>query len=878
MLKIVFTGWVTLLLLFSGCNRFSQEHENPLKYIPEDAPVILTTNNLLSLWNTYAQSSIWSIRNENPDFQKVYREMMELQLLAEENPGIKNTFSDGKITLAVSVSNNYKASLLLAAKTSLATNQIEQLVRSEFSNLASVTQESYLDTPYYSIVFSDRDAILYYAVRNGVLLMSYDASAIERAFQQYVMKRSILDNPGFEEVNETAGQFSEGNVYLNFKKIHRLLLSGTYSQYGELIQQLDSFAGWAALDLTARKDKLILNGFTQSDSTHYLNSFKHDPGSTDLQNMIPSSAAIAVLQNYHSGEVHYNQAKTHNAFASVNNKFNLQDNFFNWYSGSNVLILDNAPLSNLPDKTAAIFLADDSKKAYQGLEAMASKTGNDFYDRTGDDGKRIIRIPSETLMEASFGKMFTHFESPYFTVHENLVIAAPSLTHLTETLRKIENEDVIAHDDTFQSLSPGISENSNLVLYLNMRHAMQQGSDMNPALKETFERNQSAFAQFSGLAVTFARDGDLFFTNMYSSAGEALKAKKEKSWELKLDAKVVGEPQIVRDHLSAEKRIIAFDALNNMYFISHDGKVLWKHTLSGRPLSKVHLVDAYSNNKVQYLLNTENHIYLIDVLGRDVGKFPVKLPAKATNGIAVFDYHDYRMLFAGNDRKIYNYDIEGNPVKGWSEPHAPGKVTVPLQHHVYNGRDYIFGQTENGKVLVLNRRGTTRINVQAQLVSTPKSEIYLNRTNSKAPFITTEVSGAIKYLKLNGSVLETVFDRFSNDHYFFYARFNDDRHYDFMYFDKGNLVVFDRFKNVLMEKRFGEEVFTKPKAVRYNQKTALKFTSLSSEQCYLITQEGLVEEVTGLKATTTFDIGKLKQYGKTSVIAGDGEKLVKYIL
>lgn len=878
MLRIVFTGWVSLLLLFSACSQFEKDQENPLKYIPEDAPVILTTNNFLSLWNTYAQSSVWSIRDENPDFEKVYKEMMELQLLADQNPRIKKTFNSGKITMAVSVSNNYKASLLLAAQTSLTTDLIERTIRSDFSNLASVTQQTQHEKPYYSIIFSERDAILYFAINNGVLLLSYDAEVIEEAFKQYEMKQSIMDEPDFKKVSKTSGHFSEGNVYLNFKKIHRLLLSDTYAHYGNLIGQLESFAGWAALDLTARKDKLILNGYTQCDSTNYLNNFKYNPGSIDLQNIIPSSAAIAIMHNYHNKAAHYKQLKKDKEFIDLDNKFNLKENLFRWYSGKYALVLDNSRLKNLPDKSAAIFLAEDSEQVYQGLESIASKTGNDFYDKTGDDGKRIIRIRSGTLMEEAFGKMFMHFKSPYFTVHENLVIASASLTHLTETLRKLENEDVIANDDTYQSISSGITPNSNVVLYLNIKHALKQGKAMNPSLKKTIERNKTAFNQFSGLTATFSRDGDLFFTNLYSSAGEALKTKKEKSWELKLDAKVIGEPQIVNDHLSAEKRIIAFDALNNMYFISHDGKILWKHTLSGRPLGKVHLVDAYSNNKVQYLLNTENHIYLIDVLGRDVGDFPVKLPVKATNGAAVFDYHDYRIVLAGSDRKIYNYDIEGKSVKGWSKANTPGKITVPLQHYIYNGRDYIFAQTDNGKVLILNRRGNIRVNVHEQLISAPQSQVYVNRTNNKAPFITTEISGAIKYLKLSGSILETLFDRFSNEHHFFYERFNDDRHYDFIYFDKGNLVVYDRFKNILAENQFGEDIFTSPKIVRYNQKTALKFTSLSSEQCYLFTQEGLVEEISGLRATTSFDIGKLKQYGKTIVIAGNSEKLIKYIL
>jgi len=693
-----------------------------------------------------------------------------------------------------------------------------------------------------------------------------------------VMKRDLASQKDFRDVRSTAGQYSDGTVYLNFSNLPHLLLGGSKKEYSGLIEQLSGLTGWAALDVSAKKDKLVLNGFTRADTASHLQGFGREASNLPIQNITPSSAAVVLAQNYSSGTSCYRHLKQKGHLPSVASRFDVESGFFEWFTGKSLLIFDDAPLNSLPDKTAAIFLADDADKALRGIEKLAKATGESFYDKTGDDGKRVIRIPSSTLLPSLFGDLYQHLTSPYFTVHNDLVLASSNLNHLLETLRKIENNDVLASEDTYQTLAPGLSNSGNLMLYVNMSKALPLAAGINNNLKASFEKNRGAWEQLSGLTAEFSYADEYYFMSLFASSGEALRSSRESSWDISLDAKVVGQPQIVNDHLSAEKRIIAFDALNNMYFISHDGEILWKHTLSGRPMGRVHQVDAYGNNKVQYLLNTENHIYLIDVLGRDVDNFPVKLPTKATNGIAVFSYNDHRLVYAGSDQKIYSYDIEGKPVSGWKTPAAAGKITTPLQHHVYSGRDYIFAQADNGKVMIMNRRGETRVKIQQPLASAVNSAIYINRTNSKAPFITTEISGALKYLKLNGNTGETSFERFSNEHYFFYERYNEDRHYDFIYFDRGNMVVYDRFKNVLFENNFGEQVYTAPSVTTYNKSTAIKLTSLSAETCILVTSSGVDEAVTGLKATTPFDIGKLKQYGKTAIIAGDDNKLVKYIL
>jgi hypothetical protein len=869
---------VTVVMFFASCDEFSQQSADPLNYIPEDSPLILETNNLLPVWNTYAQSSIWGVRKENKGFNRIYRQMQQLVKLGEKHPKIASAFAGNKTFIATTVDGDFQANLLLSTASSLSFKDIESIIQNDFGSKASITHKSHLEIPVHQIIFSEEDAVLNFAFESGVLLLSYDFKTITRALEQSIKKSHLPKNNRFAEIRSTSGEYSDGTLLVNFSKLPNLLLSGSYSKYSDLMESLSAFAGWAALDLTAKKDKLILNGFTMADSSDYLSAFAEEGFAMKPQNHIPASAALAVIQNFDSGEAWMRHLQKKSRFDEASRKFKANENLFQNLSGKSILILDQSALNNVSNNTSVVLYTGNGAAALKGIEQMAKRTGKSFYDKTGDDGKRVLRMPSEDFFRNLFGKLFTNIESPYFTIHEDLLIASSNLNHLLETLRKIENNDVLANDDTFSSLSNGFSGNANLMVYARMQPALQLASGMNKNIEKAYRENTSALENIAGFTAEFSNTGKYHFTSIYASSGEKLRSTQESSWELKLDAEVIGTPQIVNDHLSTEKRIIAFDALNNMYFISHDGKILWKHTLSGRPLGKVHEVDAYSNNKVQYLLNTENHLYLIDVLGRDVENYPVKIDAKATNPVAVFNYNGYRLMLAGADQKIYAYDIEGNEVAGWEKPRTPGEVVTPMQHLVFAGRDYLFATAKNGNLLIANRRGNTRVSMRDKIVNAYHSRIFVNRTNSKAPFITTGISGALKYIKLNGRTAETKFEQFSNDHYFFYERFNEDRHYDFIYFDKGRVVIYDRFKNVLYENNFGDHVYTQPEIISYRNNTALKFTSLSDSKCYLITKDGLVEDISGPETTTSCAVGQLKRYGKTTVIAGNEKKLVKYLL
>jgi hypothetical protein len=132
----------------------------------------------------------------------------------------------------------------------------------------------------------------------------------------------------------------------------------------------------------------------------------------------------------------------------------------------------------------------------------------------------------------------------------------------------------------------------------------------------------------------------------------------------------------------------------------------------------VELVDRYKNGKFQMLLNTAGKIYQIDRLGRDVEGFPLALKGTACAPLSVFDYdkkRDYRVLVPMSDGGSLNLSVEGKPVQGWSpeKGRSPAIAAVTLVRT--KGKDFLVVPTADGRVTVLDRRGTVRYNSKLKM-------------------------------------------------------------------------------------------------------------------------------------------------------------------
>src|SRR5690606_36669576 len=182
-------------------------------------------------------------------------------------------------------------------------------------------------------------------------------------------------------------------------------------------------------------------------------------------------------------------------------------------------------------------------------------------------------------------------------------------------------------------------------------------------------------------------------------------------WTTALPAPLASPPVLVKDHLSKTLQILAQDKDHRISLISCTGKVLWQRQLDGPLIGGVEQIDRYRNDKLQLLLNTAGKVYQIDRLGRDVEGFPVTLKTPASAALNVFDYEgkkDYRILVPIVDGGVLNLGADGRAVQGWEPERLPSPALAPVKHVRLKGKDFLVIAQRNGKVAVLDRRGTER--------------------------------------------------------------------------------------------------------------------------------------------------------------------------
>ncbi len=373
----------------------------------------------------------------------------------------------------------------------------------------------------------------------------------------------------------------------------------------------------------------------------------------------------------------------------------------------------------------------------------------------------------------------------------------------------------------------------------------------------------------------------MFYTSMYIKYNPSYIQEDYAIWKVTLEDEITGQPYFVKDHRTNTLKIVVFDKSNQMYLIDHNGKILWKRLIGETVISDVHLIDYYRNGKLQYLFNTEDHIYLIDLKGRDVEDYPVRLPGKATNGIAVFDYDgdkNYRIMLAMEDNRIYNFDKKGIPVQGWKKPLAKNQVEDPVQHIRAFNKDYIVITDIIGNIRICNRRGEDRIILKEPLINASNSVFYENNTNSsKGAMLTTDETGKLTYVNTNGRINQTDFGAFSPKHHFLYEDFDRNGHKDFIFLDKNQLYVFDRFKNPIMSFEFKNEIGSSPVIIPLSKsESIIGIVSDATKKIYLFDKDGDLLSTPDMVGKTQILVGSLLNNGQLNIITGSGNTLYNY--
>ncbi len=893
-----------------------QEQEIPktIKVIPADAAVIIQTKDLPLLMqklNTSVfKNKFLSVTNWEDFFNNI--EFVDSLLKAKRE--IRNAFSGNEFICSGHLAAKNKLDFLFVLSINEDNeDKIQAYIAELVSERAAIMQRSYEGYNVYDLAFFDEESknkSFSYAFAKGYFIFSFSKILTEEAIRTLNSGVSLISDKAYSKLAQSAGKNVDANIFINYKYFSKNLKNLVNPKNSNFFQFADHFASWTVFDLKLKKTAILMSGLSYSDDSlnNYLNVFAgQDNVENDFLEVLPENTSAFFALNFNDNQTfktnYINYLKKSRKYRRVqlkldefkkDYKLDLAKTFYENIEGAiSISNVQQRPSEKeqqhlgffqLKDEEDFALILDEINKQKPVADSIVITTQNSLIVIDNEKDIKIKKFPISQIFPLLYGKIFNPLEANFYIIVNDYLIVAKSTNLLKQYYKQIKQGLTLAKNKDFALFANSVSSESNIFLYANFYHSKSLfKTELTTKLSKIYNKNTDKFDELQAVSLQFGLENELFFTNIYLNYNPASKKETKSAWEVRLDTLVNMKPQIVKNHYTGNMEVLVQDAANNLILIGTNGKILWKRHLPGKILGKVHQIDFYKNNKLQLLFNTRKYIFLIDRNGKDVENYPIKFKSPATNGLLVLDYEgkkNYRIFVACENKNVYLLNKNAGKVAGWQFEKTLGTVRLPIQYFNYDGKDYLVF-ADNKKVYILNRRGQTRIELKSQFVKSKKSAFYFDKGISpeNARFVTTNNTGVVYFIYMNGAVKKMTLDEFSSNHNFKYADLYGNGKKYFIFTDDTRLIVFNHDKSVRFEQKFDGALNNSLNLYSVVGKSKLIGVAVNSaNKIYLLSPSGKTIKGFPMQGYGAYSISKLniKATGLNLLVGGNDQFLYNY--
>lgn len=318
----------------------------------------------------------------------------------------------------------------------------------------------------------------------------------------------------------------------------------------------------------------------------------------------------------------------------------------------------------------------------------------------------VYQFPLRKIHYLLAGNTFKHSDVRYAAIIEDRMVSANSQSAVTRYIDDVMNASFLKDDPNFKEFKASINDSYNYLLVAGIKG----NEDLISQLlldSNSNARKDNNFYSYSGIASMVAgSDAGLIHSFYISNAQEDSLSKLAPDWQVSISAGIKGIYSVLQNAKPSVYALVQDDS--NMVSLLHsNSKIIWKQAVEDGIIGDAFLVDYYKNGNLQVLFSATNKIYLIDLLGKPVANYPIRLPSTATQGLSLFDYDqskNYRYFIACENGNVYGYDLSARPLDGWN-PKKLGKLQEPLQFYRVAGKDILLARNDQNVFYVLNRKG-----------------------------------------------------------------------------------------------------------------------------------------------------------------------------
>ena len=851
------------------------------KMLPDTPSLILEFDKPGKVYENIQDNPIWKSLTNTLLFKRVDLRIGQLDSLLNKNTNDLRHFKNKPLLVAFYNNSSKGLSTLFLSSVALhwGSGSIKHFLMNRLGPDYAVEYAPVGKYNLFKVIDAIHNMRYYFTFLDGVFAFSMDEQVIRNTMHQYSEKNKGLNTlPAIIRLRKYEGKKTEARIFINYPALAATLKNISAPEVGNATGFLAQFAQWSETDLLIKNKELLLTGYTMcsSDGDDFLTGFNKKENPSDVYNIVPYDANILLSIN---GLALKKQLDT-TPYSSFQKSYLHPLKKLTASLENGVSLFTNAV--NEQEYHAKLYLAlrmDTKGLLTQTVDRISQLSGS--HKKYHYQKYTIKRVLIKQLWKKLLGKAFAGIQGNYYTQMGNFVVFANSRDALQRLIDLYETGKTADLNHNFKKLTDNMQSKANLTLWIKPRLlAGLFQKYINKALAVDFRNNMETIDDFQNIVFQFSKVNKLFYTNFYVQFSKSFHEENLSLWKTTLDGEVAGKPFLVKNSKSGYYDLIVFDKKGRMYLMNANGKILWKKKLVQPPMSGIEQVDYYKNGKIQFLFNTEDNLYLIDRKGRFTGNYPIRLNPSATNGVSLFDYtkrKDYRLLIAQADKRVYDYNVKGQTIKGWAKPKMGNIVTAKVQRLIANKKDYILITDIDNHVRIVNRKGKIRIHLKGRVNKARNSIFYVNRTNGKGILLTTDKNGRLTYISSSGKIKHTNFGTFSPEHYFLYEDFNGDGWRDFIFLDNRKLTVFDRFKKVLFSYTFQTNIHNKPVFFTLGKgQRALGVVAAEEKTIYLFDNKGNTLISKGLIGETPFTVGSIKNNAAVNLITATGSILYNY--
>lgn len=751
---------------------------DPLQCLPKGAVCLVQTNSFKDLVNKLThQNLIWKVLGSQNTIRQIGINLQYFDSLAGNDEELGRIISDNLLYHAIyERGKDLDQLMVIGLKEYADIDLVEQFFASHFKKQADLAQPVYvISTPALSQWFITQ--------HNGMVLVSSDLSLLQQA--------TGLDRQGSMAGDLTyTGLLSLDNdrfckVYLANQGIFsKALLDGVSMLNVDADPNAINFTGYhKPLPSSPLYD--LYNKQGQS-----IGCLHHLPKSTlCFTTIMPGPACFFSDKNV--SPLFSKAWQMLNDSALYNIKKETEENFDGELT--EVSYLDEA------GHVAAMNLIKikDEDKCRVLLDLLRDSSAS---VQVNNEGVRAIRLrPTYQAIAGAIG----NGGQPALCVWDHYLFVFGSTAEAVAHLSHIGANDVLARDPAFmQFATQNLVPENNMVYYENpvlMKQHHLSGLLTWPGLVE--KQDQLSYACFTARnakSALLVRIGVEYRQTQSADDGRSY------LWVLQADTSIHTSVYPFKNHATGENELAFQDARNTLYLANATGSVLWKKRINEPIRSKIYTVDIFRNNKYQLFFSTDNYIHLVDRTGTYVQGYPVKLPARITAPVTIYDYDnnkDYRLFIACADRRIYNYTLYGIRTEGFTPFKTEHEVELPVQYIRVGSSDYLVAVDVQGRIYAFSRKGEGRItlkNMAASGLGSFYTDAGKTIQSTKLVYIDAK-QNALCRISFDDKKESVKLDNELAGFQSLYNPVDDDKQMDVILYGDGGIFAYDLFGSKLME-------------------------------------------------------------------------------